>query len=70
MLLPCPFCGSNAVLSDLGTEDDMTNVGAWWLAGCEECGIWLPNEGFNPTKEQATAAWNNREPAPAKEKEE
>lgn len=65
-LKPCPFCGGPAKLVDYGADaqpDDMDlDIGEWWLAGCEACGVQLPQQGENPTREQAIAAWNRRLP--------
>lgn len=55
-LLGCPFCGGAAEVFDGGSTD----IGDWWLAGCKACGIWLPNEGNNPTRQEAVMAWNTR----------
>lgn len=55
-LLPCPFCGKAAEVTDFGADE----IGDWWLAGCSDCGIWLPAGGESPTREQAIEAWNTR----------
>ena len=55
-LLPCPFCGSPAACFDYGKGD---GVGPHWMAGCQECQIWLPDDS-RPTREEAVAVWNTR----------
>ncbi len=46
MILPCPFCGSKAVLE--GDEDT-------WFVYCDDCGADGPIRG---TDEDAMADWN------------
>ena len=61
-LLPCPFCGSKAVV-DTNCFDGSTEKG--WSASCTAEGsgcagvIYVPNE-FYPTREAAITAWNCR----------
>lgn len=48
---PCPFCEYHY---GLYVAQDEVN----WVVGCDECGLKL-DRGFG-TKEEAVAAWNNR----------
>jgi len=60
-LLACPFCGKPGEYQDVSISDeDWPGAnGEWWLAGCEKCGIWLPQCEY-ATKQQAAEAWNMR----------
>lgn len=52
-LLPCPFCGGNAVLRD-GDFD--------WFVACEQCYIYSPSlrDEAHLERDTAIAAWNRR----------
>jgi hypothetical protein len=60
-LLACPFCGRSGEYNDVSIcdEDWPGANGEWWLAGCKQCGIWLPQCEY-ATKQQAAEAWNTR----------
>lgn len=54
-LLPCPFCGGEAIAEDL--------LGDYWHVYCQQCkaGTSIFNESdLGNTKEQAIEAWNTR----------
>lgn len=55
-LLPCPFCGGEA----LGT---LHGLEASWSVACFQCDAAMPYVGC--TEAEAAAAWNRRSPAPA-----
>lgn len=61
-LLPCPFCGGEAELEDVGREGFDGHIEDWYVA-CKKCGIHLysPNEWENVNKEDAAKAWNRRQ---------
>jgi Lar family restriction alleviation protein len=53
-LLPCPFCGGEAILAHVEFLDNTT----WYNPQCFNCyGGW--NENYE-TKEEAINAWNRR----------
>ena len=52
---PCPMCGSDAVLDDLGDPQDDSFV------HCDDCGL---QQIAKYTPMQAIAAWNTRTPIP------
>ena len=51
-LLPCPFCGGEAIRVDVGLSEFVDGE-----VTCEDCG---GNVGNYPTKADAIAAWNRR----------
>lgn len=70
-LLPCPFCGGEAVISRAGGNDERSGYRATWLVTCLMCpsktsatdimnknGWSIAKEG--ETKARAIAAWNRR----------
>jgi len=61
-LLACPFCGNSGEYQDVSISDeDWPGAnGEWWIAGCDRCGIWLPQCEY-ATKQQAAEAWNTRQ---------
>lgn len=53
-MLPCPFCGREAVVTEVSFEDG----DVWYHPECLECDCgWQANY---PTVKEAIAAWNNR----------
>lgn len=59
VLLPCPFCGGEAVLFDL--EHD--TAGTYWKVCCNANADDCPADACSvdkPTREEAVAAWNTR----------
>jgi len=54
-LLPCPFCGSQAYVSEDQSSD--YDVHWTWHVDCTGCGATID---FKSTKEQAVNAWNSR----------
>jgi Lar family restriction alleviation protein len=50
-LLPCPFCGGEAVIEDLGEPDDDS------FAHCEDCGV---QQIADFTRREAARMWNTR----------
>ena len=62
-LLGCPFCGKPGEYQDVSISDEdwPGASGDWWIAGCDKCGIWLPQCEY-ATKQQASEAWNTRQP--------
>lgn len=50
-LLPCPFCGGPARVTDCDR--------ASFLAGCPPCDVWMPVK-FAHTEEEAATSWNRR----------
>jgi len=66
-LLPCPFCGSQAYVSEDQSSD--YDIHWTWHVDCTGCGATID---FKSTKEQAVNAWNSKvyedEMSPAKHK--
>jgi Lar family restriction alleviation protein len=56
VLKPCPFCGGQAGIAEIETEDLPL-----WLGECQEppCEAVAP---VRPTRDEAIAAWNTRQP--------
>ncbi|HYD58908.1 MAG TPA: Lar family restriction alleviation protein [Noviherbaspirillum sp.] len=56
-LKPCPFCGGDACLDQVDSDD-------CWSVGCEACDFQLMtgewNLGWHKSKEKAISAWNYR----------
>ena len=61
VLLPCPFCGGRAEIAEIETEDLPL-----WLGECLEppCEAVAP---VRPTRDEAIAAWNTRQPTQSDE---
>lgn len=55
-LLPCPFCGSEAIIERAGTRRQST------IYACSDCGCRLET-----WEEGSYTAWNRRQPPPALE---
>lgn len=51
-LLPCPFCGSEAEITELKTIE-----GSFYVQ-CPHCGI---EQGYSSSYEDAVEEWNKRE---------
>lgn len=51
-LLPCPFCGSEAEITELKTIE-----GSFYVQ-CPKCGI---EQGYSSSYEEAVEEWNKRE---------
>lgn len=46
-LLPCPFCGSRAIIRQQGTKAENCVVRLYFRLECEKCGVGSPlNPGF------------------------
>lgn len=60
-LLPCPFCGGEAQVSNYETESLWSRDQATYTkVSCDECDIAFQTEPGHET--QAIAAWNRRRP--------
>jgi hypothetical protein len=63
-LLPCPFCGGVAHLSEWSKSKLVTENGhvcpEVWFIGCETSCLFVIKRAFHGTKEIAAAAWNHR----------
>jgi len=56
-LLPCPFCGASASVTQVNLAPGQS--GESWDAWCAVCVVTLPDF---PSRECAVAAWNRRAP--------
>lgn len=52
-LLPCPFCGGDASLEDIGSANQAC------LIACTRCGCWVQSSEIGYGE-----AWNRRVPTP------
>lgn len=53
-LLPCPFCGGEAIVKHIDSRDD------WWV-WCRGCNIQRPSvKNIVHTRDEAIASWNRR----------
>jgi Lar family restriction alleviation protein len=61
-LLPCPFCGGDAELKDIGREGVYGHIEDWCVA-CKKCGIhvYSPSERGKTNTKDAAKAWNRRQ---------
>ncbi len=65
-LLPCPFCGGDAFISDrnrpLHHGGMGTNGPAWRTIGCQKCGYYMCADHYKGpgSEKQVIEAWNTR----------
>lgn len=58
-LKPCPFCGGRPVYRLRAVNGTGANRG--WVIECHDCVAYGPLTTARQTKDEAAAAWNNRE---------
>ncbi len=59
-LLPCPFCGSPAKITDTKDPDDWEVLGVRLTVQCTGQGCWATIQSWTDQLADAVAAWNRR----------